>query len=270
MKRILLTNDDGYESSGLLALKDALSDLAQITIVAPSSEKSACGHGLSITKPLRFVRLDDDFYKLDDGTPSDCVYLALNTLYGSGVKPDLVISGINIGSNMGEDITYSGTAAGAMEGCLQGIDSIAISQMLRDKNLGSDFDFALAKETIRKLVQRIFARSFPLGARKFLNVNIPQIAPKQCKGTKITQMGYRIYGNSAQLHRNPRGQEYHWLGLQPLVWEERKDIPDVNGTRFCGLSDFDATKEGYISITPIKLDLTSYEDVDSLQQWAQE
>ena len=116
-------------------------------------------------------------------------------------------------------------------------------------------------------MERIFAKGFPLSKRKFLNVNIPQITPAQCKGTLVTQMGYRIYGNEAQLHRNPRGQEYHWLGLQPLMWEARTDMPEVNGEVFGGKSDFDAIREQYVSITPIKLDLTSYEDVRGVQKW---
>ena len=263
MKRILLTNDDGFDSSGLIALKDALKDIAHVIVVAPSSEKSACGHGLTLTRPLSFVRLDDDFYKLEDGTPSDCVYLALNTLYKASCKPDLVISGINLGSNMGEDITYSGTAAGAMEGCIQGVPSIAISQLMPDKNCSKHFDFSLAKECIYKITQLIFAKGFPLGERKFLNINIPHIKPKECKGYKITQMGYRIYADNAHLHRNPRGQEYYWLGLHPLEWEERNDMPHSYG------SDFKATHEHYVSITPIKLDMTSYEDSSSLCEWIQ-
>lgn len=259
-KNILLTNDDGFESSGILALRDALKDIAQILIVAPANEKSACGHGLTLTRPLSFVRIDDDFYKLEDGTPSDCVYLALNTLYKGNYKPDLVISGINLGSNMGEDITYSGTAAGAMEGCIQGIPSIAISQVMSDKNRSEHFDFSLAKQSIRILVESIFEKGYPLKGRKFLNVNIPHISPDKCKGFKTTQMGYRIYGDDAHLHRNPRGIEYYWLGLHPLRWQERIDTP------FKG-SDFLATHDGYVSITPIKLDMTSYEDCASLEQW---
>lgn len=261
MKKILLTNDDGFDSSGLLALKDALQNLAHITIVAPASEKSACGHGLTLTRPLSFVRIDDDFYKLEDGTPSDCVYLALNLLYQQ--KPDLVISGINLGSNMGEDITYSGTAAGAMEACIQGVPSIAISQLMPDKNRSKHFDFSLAKQCIAEIVKMIFSRGYPLGERKFLNINIPHIPPKDCKGYKITQMGYRIYADDAQVHRNPRGQEYYWLGLHPLQWEERADTPFANG------SDFNATHNKYISITPIKLDMTSYEDSKNLESWIQ-
>ncbi|BDB64309.1 5'-nucleotidase SurE [Helicobacter cinaedi] len=261
MKKILLTNDDGFDSSGLLALKDALQNLAHITIVAPASEKSACGHGLTLTRPLSFVRIDDDFYKLEDGTPSDCVYLALNSLYQQ--KPDLVISGINLGSNMGEDITYSGTAAGAMEACIQGVPSIAISQLMPDKNRSKHFDFSLAKQCIAEVVEMIFSRGYPLGERKFLNINIPHIPPKECKGYKITQMGYRIYADDAQVHRNPRGQEYYWLGLHPLQWEERTDTPFANG------SDFNATHNKYISLTPIKLDMTSYEDSKNLESWIQ-
>lgn len=261
MKKILLTNDDGFDSSGLLALKDALKDLAHITIVAPASEKSACGHGLTLTRPLSFVRIDDDFYKLEDGTPSDCVYLALNSLYEQ--KPDLVISGINLGSNMGEDITYSGTAAGAMEACIQGVPSIAISQLMPDKNRSKHFDFSLAKQCIAEVVKMIFTQGYPLGERKFLNINIPHIPPKECKGYKITQMGYRIYADDAQAHRNPRGQEYYWLGLHPLQWEERTDTPCANG------SDFKAVHNNYVSITPIKLDMTSYEDTKTLESWIQ-
>lgn len=261
MKKILLTNDDGFDSSGLLALKDALKDLAHITIVAPASEKSACGHGLTLTRPLSFVRIDDDFYKLEDGTPSDCVYLALNSLYEQ--KPDLVISGINLGSNMGEDITYSGTAAGAMEACIQGVPSIAISQLMPDKNRSKHFDFSLAKQCIAEVVKMIFTQGYPLEERKFLNINIPHIPPKECKGYKITQMGYRIYADDAQVHRNPRGQEYYWLGLHPLQWEERTDTPCANG------SDFKAVHNNYVSITPIKLDMTSYEDTKTLESWIQ-
>lgn len=118
-------------------------------IVAPASEKSACGHGMTLTRPLRFVEIEDDFYKLEDGSPTDCVYLSLNALYQEGFMPDLIVSGINIGSNMGEDISYSGTASAAMEGVLHGIPSIAISQVLQDKNYFG-FDFELANKVFTK------------------------------------------------------------------------------------------------------------------------
>ncbi|RDU57351.1 5'/3'-nucleotidase SurE [Helicobacter sp. MIT 99-5507] len=255
MKNILITNDDGFDSPALEALIDSLQGMARILVVAPASEKSACGHGLTLTKPLRFIKVKDDFYKLDNGTPADCIYLALNTLYE--IKPDLIISGINIGSNMGEDVTYSGTVAGAMEGAIREIPSIAISQVLNDKNDVFSFDFSLAKQVTREIVEKIFNKSFPLKGRKLLNINIPQIKQKNYKGIKITQLGYRLYGNDAHLHRNPRGQEYYWLGLHPLAWEERKETN----------SDFKAIFDGYTSITPILLDLTSYDDVNMLMNW---
>lgn len=254
MKEILITNDDGYESEGLLALIDAVKDLGHITVVAPSTEKSACGHSLTLTRPLSFISVGDDFYKLDDGTPSDCVYLALNSLF-EVKKPDLVISGINKGSNMGEDITYSGTAAAAMEGVLQGVPSLAISQV-------TDFtqpvgDFALAKKAIRALVEKIFANEFPLGEREFLNINVPYETEEL--SFEVTYAGYRFYANDAHLHRNPRGLEYYWLGLHPLEYKPRE-----NRTGIC---DFEAIEAGKVSVSPIKLDLTAYKSMKKLREW---
>ncbi len=256
MKEILITNDDGFESEGLRALKEALSPLGRVTIVAPTINKSACGHSLTLSRPLRFVEIDDDFFKLDDGTPSDCVYLALYALFDK--KPDLIVSGINKGSNMGEDITYSGTAAGAMEGAIHSIPSFSISQVCKDKcqNI-EDLDFELAKKTAFEIAKKILDGEFPLGERKFLNINVPPVSLKECKGYKITKVGYRVYGNDAHLHRNPRGEEYYWLGLHPLRWIPRED----------GMCDFEAVKEGYVSVTPVHLDMTSHKDIDRLREW---
>ncbi len=257
MKQILITNDDGFDAIGLKALIQALSGLAKIVVVAPARNKSACGHSLTLDRPLRMVSVDDDFYKLDDATPSDCVFISLNNLFKDGYKPDLVISGINIGSNLGEDITYSGTAAAAMEAVLQGIPAIAISQVY--KNFSKDSDFALAKQTIKDLAKKILNNSFPLGERKFLNINIPDISIKECKGSKITKVGYREYGNDTHRHLNPRGEEYYWIGLHPLIWKKSED----------GTCDFEAIKNNYISITPCHLNLTSYEDINKLNSWIQ-
>ncbi len=254
MKNILITNDDGFESIALQALIEALKGLGRIVVVAPASEKSACGHGLTLTKPLRLIKIIKDFYKLDDGTPADCVYLALNTLK---ITPDLIISGINIGSNMGEDVTYSGTVAGAMEGAIREIPSIAISQVVDDKNEVFAEDFALAKEVSRDLVAKILSAKFPLTGRKLLNINIPKVKAKDYKGIKITQLGYRIYGNDAHKRKTPRGEEYYWLGLHPLAWNERAE----------NNSDFAAVFAGWTSITPIMLDMTSYEDMNMLKSW---
>ncbi len=259
-KHILITNDDGYEAQGLRALIQVLKEDYQLTVVAPSTEKSACAHSLTLTKPLRFISVDDDFYKLDDGTPTDCIYLALYSMFEEK-RPDMVISGINRGANMGEDITYSGTAAGAMEGVIHGIPSIAISQVLASGDQ-RDVDYTLAAKTVKKVVDKIFDTSFPLDEREFLNINVPNVEADACKGIKITHAGYRKYGNDAHLHRNPRGEEYYWLGLHPLEWGTRAGKE--------GMSDFDAIKDGYVSITPIKMDMTSYERIQALEAWNDE
>ncbi len=241
MKQILVTNDDGFDSEGLLALVEALKPLGHVTVVAPTTEKSACGHSLTLTKPLHFVALDKDFYKLDNGTPSDCVFLSLNKLFSKENRPDIVISGINIGSNMGEDITYSGTASAAMEAVLQGIPAIAISQVYKNsgesiKELGYD----LAKESIAALVQKIFEGDYPLPERKFLNINIPPVPSSECQGFKVTRAGNRLYGHHAEVHHNPRGKEYYWIGLPALGWMETSGHT----------TDFEAINEGYVSSHP--------------------
>ncbi len=259
MKQILLTNDDGFDAIGLKALIKALSPIAKITVVAPARNKSACGHSLTLDKPLRLENVNDDYYKIDDGTPTDCIFISLNNLFKEGYKPDLVISGINIGANMGEDITYSGTAAAAMEAVLQGVPAIAISQVCKSKchDIKNGWDFALAKKVIADITKKILDGDFPLEQRKFLNINIPPIQIDECKGIKITKAGYREYGNDTHRHHNPRGEEFYWIGLHPLIWQES---PDKN-------CDFEAIKANFVSITPIMLDLTSYDDIDKLNNW---
>ncbi|MDA7817620.1 5'/3'-nucleotidase SurE [Sulfurimonas sp.] len=254
--KILVTNDDGYEAKGLLCLVEALRELKDVvvTVVAPANEKSACGHSLTLTRPLRFVSVGDDFYKLEDGTPTDCVYLSLSSLF-KDEKPDLLVSGINRGSNMGEDITYSGTAAGAMEGVLHDIPSIAISQVMNFTDPGGDF--TLASETIKKLVTKIREGEFPLPEREFLNVNIP---PKtKTADMQVTYAAYRMYANDAHMHRNPRGEEHYWLGLHPLSFSARRGVK--------GVSDYEAIEAGKISVTPIMLDLSAYKSMKQLEEW---
>ncbi len=254
--KILVTNDDGYEADGLLSLVTALRELedVEVVVVAPANEKSACGHSLTLTKPLRFVGVEENFFKLEDGTPTDCVYLSLSAIFQEQ-KPDLVVSGINRGSNMGEDITYSGTAAGAMEGVLHGVPAIAISQVM-------DFEhpqksFALAQESIKKVVTKIREKQFPLREREFLNINIPY--NKEEAEIKVTYAGYRVYANDSHMHQNPRGEKHYWLGLHPLNFRARE------GMR--GMSDYEAIRDGFISITPIMLDLSAYESMQNLQEW---
>ncbi|MDA3055276.1 MULTISPECIES: 5'/3'-nucleotidase SurE [unclassified Campylobacter] len=254
MHEILITNDDGFEARGLLELASALRDIAHITIVAPSSQKSACSHSLTLTRPLRFIAIGDDFYKLDDATPSDCVYLALQALYSR--KPDLVISGINHGANIAEDITYSGTCGGAMEGVLQGIPAIAISQYYSADSLGN-YGFSLACKLARNLVKKIFSQGFPLPPKQFLNLNVPAVSASQFLGLKCARLGEKFYGHDATLNRNPRGEEYYWLGNAVFEFDSEKNAG----------SDIDLLMKGYATLSPVQLNLTANEQLKGLEEW---
>ncbi|TEY04624.1 5'/3'-nucleotidase SurE [Campylobacter sp. US33a] len=253
MKEILITNDDGYESEGLKKLVKMLRKefKAKITIVAPAYEKSACSHSITLTKPLRFVKVGKRFYKLDDGTPADCVYLALHALYKTRL-PDLVISGINKGANVGEDITYSGTCAGAMEAVLQGIPAIALSQFYKKSE--KELDFKNALKITKKIVKKIFDQGFPLDKKEFLNINFP--SPKsEFKGVKVCKAGKRVYNFKAHSNVNPRGVEYFWLAAANLDFEDETN------------SDIALLKQGYATITPIMLDLSAYEKMKKVKKW---
>jgi len=250
MKKILITNDDSFEAKGLEALIDAVKDLGEIYVIAPAHPKSACSHSLTITKPLKFIEIEKNFYKLDDGTPSDCVFLSLIKFFKN--KPDLLISGINHGANMGEDVTYSGTAGGAMEGALHNIPSVAISQVIKSyDNPPNEINWENAKKITREIVKKILDKKITIPHRHILNINIPNTG--NIKGIKATKLGYRLYGNDADSFINPRGEECFWIGLHPLAFKEEK------GT------DFDAIKNGYVSVTPIKLDMTGFEALERLK-----
>ncbi|MCD8213002.1 MAG: 5'/3'-nucleotidase SurE [Campylobacter sp.] len=253
MKEILITNDDGFEAKGLCELAKALREIADVnvTIVAPSSEKSACAHSLTLTKPLRFIKIDDNFFKLDDATPSDCVYLALHALYQK--KPDLIISGINHGANLGEDITYSGTCGAAMEGVLQDIPSIAFSQFYKNNSL-EEFGFDLACDIVKYIVPRVLEGKIYLPQRQFLNVNIPAVSRKEFKGYRVVAAGRRSYATHATLNRNPRGVEYYWLGNAAFDYEDEQQ------------SDIGAINDGFASVTPIMLDMTAHSSLADLQR----
>ncbi|RLA83144.1 MAG: 5'/3'-nucleotidase SurE [Epsilonproteobacteria bacterium] len=258
-KRIFLTNDDGWDAKGLKKLIEALEPIAQLIIVAPATEKSASAHSMTLTRPLKLIGVDDEYYKMDDGTPTDCVFVGLNNLYADNNKPDLVISGINVGSNMGEDITYSGTVAGASEAVLQGVPAVSISQVFNDLNNANKnaWEYELAMKTIKDIAIKILNDDFPLGERKLLNINIPPCSIEECKGIQITNAGYREYGNDSHRYVSPRGEEVYWIGLHPLIWTPNK-------TKSC---DFEAVKDNFVSITPIQLDMTSYNDIDKLKEW---
>jgi len=251
MPKILITNDDSFEAKGLEILINAVKDLGEVYIVAPATHKSACSHSLTITKPLRFIEIDKNFYKLDDGTPADCVYLAMDKIFKEQ-KPDIVLSGINHGANMGEDVNYSGTAAGAFEGAVHGIPSIAFSQVLKSYDTPpAEVDWSKAADVARELTKKVLEGKINIPHRQILNVNIPNT--KEIKGYKVTKLGYRLYGFDAHKHHNPRGEEYYWIGLHPLKFKEEEN------------SDFFAVKNGYVSITPLKLDITAYETIEELK-----
>lgn len=252
MKEILITNDDGFDSEGLKRLVKMLRKefKAKITIVAPASEKSACSHSITITKPLRFIKVGKRFYKLDDGTPSDCIYLALATLYKTRL-PDLVISGINKGANVGEDITYSGTCAGAMEAVLQGIPALALSQFYKNNE---KINFKQALKITKNIVKKIFNQGFPLEKKEFLNINFPS-SKIEFKGIKVCKAGKRVYNYKAHSNVNPRGVEYYWLAAANLDFEDEKN------------SDIALLKKGYATITPIMLDLSAYEKMKNVKKW---
>ena len=244
-KTILLSNDDGINSSGLNALTGALDHFGNIFIVAPDREQSACSHALSIHRPLRIDKISTNSYSVD-GTPTDCINLAVNGILKDN-KPDLIVSGINKGENLGDDITYSGTVSAAIEGTLLGIPSIAISLEGRNEyNYESSLHFSAV------VAQYVLQNGLPRDI--LLNVNIPKLPLQEIKGIKITRQGKRIYNDSIVEKVDPRGKEYYWIGGNEL------DSVEIEN------SDIDALKKGYVSITPIKLDLTDYDFINFLQK----
>ncbi len=255
MKEILLTNDDGFDAPGLLALANALKSLGNVTIVAPAAQKSACSHSLTLTRPLRFVRVGDGFFKLEDATTADCVYLALETLFPNR-PPDLLISGINHGANMGEDVTYSGTCGGAMEGTLHGVPSIAASLYYEGDSV-ERYGYDLAAEITANLAKKVLENGFPIGEREFLNLNIPAVPKAFYKGLAVAPAGKRVYTTKAQLGRDPRGNEYYWLGEASV---DCLSAPDEN-------CDLNLVFGGFACLTPIKLDMSARDSLRGLADW---
>lgn len=244
--RVLITNDDGINSPGLHALYEALSKRWKTYVVAPEWERSASSHAVTLHRPLRVRKIREGFYSVD-GTPSDCVHLAVNGLLR--VRPDVVISGINLGENLGDDITYSGTVSAAFEGTLLGIPSIAISVEGR-----KNFCFDAAVIIAERVIERIFQNGLPQDT--FLNINVPNVTDiRKIKGVRITRKGRRIYREQVVRRKDPRGKWYYWIGGD----NTGNQVP-VEG------SDILAIKEGYISITPVHVDLTNYKAMGVLQE----
>lgn len=238
MKRVLVTNDDGVFSEGVKLLRDALAEVADVTVVAPDREQSASGHSLTLDRPLRLQKLEEGTYSVD-GTPTDCVNLALQWLMKDD-PPDLIASGINFGFNLGDDVTYSGTVSATFEGTLMGIPSVAFSQ-----EVSEDFSFDRAAQFARRLFSVLITKKLPQDL--LLNVNVPA---GEIQGLRITRLGRRVYQQSVVEKFDPRGRRYFWIAGKP-VWHED------TGT------DHAAILDGCISITPLHLDLTDYRSLDS-------
>lgn len=238
MKRILVTNDDGVFSEGIKLLAEALREIAEVIVVAPDREQSASGHSLTLNRPLRMQQLEENVFSVD-GTPTDCVNLAVLWLMEKE-PPDLVVSGINFGVNMGDDVTYSGTVSATFEGTLLGIPSVAFSQ-----EVGKPFSFGSAADFARRLVELLFTHELPKDL--LLNVNIPA---GEVTGVSLTKLGHRVYRQSVVEKTDPRGRRYFWIAGTP-EWESR------SGT------DYDALSQGRISVTPLHLDLTDYRGLES-------
>jgi len=244
--RILCTNDDGYLALGIEVLASAARALGSVTIVAPDREQSATSNSLTIHNPLR-VRRTHEGVLVVDGTPTDCVILAVNELLDE--RPDVCFSGINHGSNMGEDVLYSGTVAGAMEATVMGIPAIAMSYA------GDAFEDLGAWEDVITSVLRGIIEQGDFPADTLFNVNLPPIDAAKVKGIRVTSLGKRRYSDSLTKALDPNGREYYWIGGGEVTWTGAED------------SDFAAIREGYISVTPLHLDLTNYKLLEEIRGW---
>ncbi|HXO19485.1 MAG TPA: 5'/3'-nucleotidase SurE [Thermoanaerobaculia bacterium] len=238
MTRILITNDDGIFSEGIKLLAATLREIAEVIVVAPDREQSASGHALTLTRPLRMQKVEENWYAVD-GTPTDCVNLGVLALL-KGEPPDLVASGINFGLNLGDDVTYSGTVSATFEGTLLGIPSVAFSQ-----EVAEGFSFATAARFARRLIETLLAEDLPKDL--LLNVNVPA---GEVQGVSYTRLGRRVYKQSVIENLDPRGRKYYWIAGTPQ-WERE------SGT------DYEAVSAGRISVTPLHLDLTYYPGLES-------
>jgi 5'-nucleotidase len=245
MRRILVTNDDGYFSPGIHALAAALGALGEVTIVAPQAEASAVGHALTLRRPLRLDRVGDRVFAVD-GTPTDCVNIAIDEVLAG--KPDLVVSGINKGLNIGDDVTYSGTVAGALEGALLGYQAIAVSLQFTHGQWDFDPAASLAAELAARLLER------PLPPRTFLNINVPTGA---IRGVRVTVQAKRNHITKVDQRLDPRQRPYFWIEEAEDDWEPHDR------------SDHQAILDGYVSVTPLQPDLTDHSALALVEALAQ-
>jgi len=245
---ILVTNDDGVRAEGIKELASSLRNLGSVVVVAPELEQSASSHSITLDNPLRIKKYAGDRFSVT-GTPTDCVLLAIHRILGR--KPDILVSGINHGPNMGEDVIYSGTVAAAIEGYILGIPSIAISVASWDP-----VPFDEAARAVRALPERMLELR---GRRPNLwNVNIPPSLGEGVKGTVITKLGSRVYNDVIVEKKDPRGKDYFWIGGGEPGWSSESE------------TDFAAVSAGYISVTPLRPDMTDYEGISLLKEWISE
>jgi len=242
---ILITNDDGITSSALYLLRQELSDLGRVFIVAPDRDQSATSHSLTLYRPMRIDRPEPDVFAVD-GTPTDCVLIAAHGLLERA--PDLVVSGVNRGPNMGDDVFYSGTVAAAIEGAMQGVPALAFSLAASGRA-----DFLYACQFARRLVGTVIERGLP--AKSVLNVNVPHLKGEDIKGVRVTKLGKRKYQDALIERTDPRGRAYYWIGGDAPIWEPEEG------------SDFLAVDQGYVSVTPLHLDLTDTALMGTLEGW---
>ncbi|WP_202408575.1 5'/3'-nucleotidase SurE [Vibrio tetraodonis] len=245
--KILLSNDDGVHAEGIHAMADALSNLAHVTIVAPDRNRSGASNSLTLEQPLRVKALSERVYSVQ-GTPTDCVHFALNELMKDEL-PDLVLSGINHGANLGDDVLYSGTVAAAMEGHFLGVQSIAFS-------LAGKVNFQTAAIVAKQMVEQHLKA--PIPTNKLLNVNIPDLSLDEIKGICTTRLGARHHAEPMLKQQDPRGCDIYWLG------PPGKEQDAGEGT------DFYAIEQGFVSVTPIQVDLTAHESLPTMNRWLQD
>ena len=243
--KILVTNDDGIHSRGIVVLSQALQKVGDVCVVAPDREKSAVAHSLTLHRPLRAEKIKKNFYAVD-GTPADCVHLGVHAILPT--PPDLVVSGINRGENVGNDIAYSGTVSAAFEGTLLRIPSFAISLASR-----SHYRFETAARVAVEMARVILKEGLPEDT--FLNVNVPNLEEKEIKSYKITRQARYTHGNAVVEKLDPRGKKYYWIGGGTMVFGRKVD------------TDFEAISEGHISVTPLHIDLTDYRSIGRLKKW---
>lgn len=243
---ILITNDDGFDAVGIKELESGLVGLGKLTVVAPDREQSASGHSLTLQHPLRIDQRAPNHYAVD-GTPTDCVFLGVNHVMRSR-RPDLVVSGINRGGNLGDDITYSGTVAAAFEATLLGIPALAVSL-----EIAREHHFATAAKVAREVAKKVLEYGLP--AATLLNINVPDLPWDELAGFRITRQGKRSYSDVVKENVDPRGRHYYWIGGEVLPGE------NIEG------SDATLVRDGFVSITPIQLDLTNYRALELLENW---